>query len=296
MKIPILPYKLEDGKLIFPTGTFTGYYAHNELNYALENGYKILNIEETYYFIYKCNPFKEYSQDMYKLRNKYKKEGNVGMATATKLLMNSLYGKFGQKFDEKVEMIHMDAMEDPNKYDRVERMDCFCRCITIDSKPASFCIPIFSLYITAMGRIHLHKKLKMCNPVYCDTDSIITQKDLEDSKRLGELKLENIIKDGIIVKPKMYSLNDEFGQAHTKIKGVSQKIVFNLQDLAENPNVEMEKWTKIREALRSVQGLSVNEKRNVIKKISLEDTKRDWNGELFSFEKLKESKPIYLEE
>ena len=294
MKIPILPYRLEDGKLIFPVGTFCGYYPHNELRYALENGYKILDIYETYYFIHKCNPFKEYSIDMYNLRCKYKKEGNVGMATSVKLLMNSLYGKFGQKFDEKIEMIHQDGVDDLNKYDRVERMECFLRCVTLDCKPASFCIPIFSLYITAMGRIHLHKALKDSDPVYCDTDSIITQKDLGDSKILGELKLENTIKDGIIIKPKMYSLNDEFGKSHTKLKGVSQKCVFNLRDLAQDPEIVMEKWTKIREALRSIQGLSVNEKRDVIKTISLEDTKRNWNGELFSFDKLQDSKPIEL--
>lgn len=280
---PLLPYRT-DNKLLFPYGDFSGWYTHVELRKAIEEGYTIKKVRKTYYYKKECEPFRDFVNDLYDLRKHYKHNKNR-MEFVIKLLMNSLYGKFGQKFRNRDNLTPFNhTIEELNEMDYFERLGDFIRIKQPYSHPSSFCIPIWAAYITAYARLKLHKYIKLAHPVYVDTDSLITKKEFIDSDKLGKLKLEKTIKTGIIVKPKFYSID-----GHVKVKGLGKKIAgkeFNC--LLKNPSITYNKFTRLREALR--RGLYPNEIIPITKEFSLEDDKRIWNSE-FSIDELQSSRP-----
>lgn len=92
LKIPVLPLKVSingSEKLIFPTGTFKGIFFSEELKYAQTLGYSIklirgLEFEKSY------DLFHDYVSNFY-----YKKStGNGAVKAISKLMLNSLYGRF----------------------------------------------------------------------------------------------------------------------------------------------------------------------------------------------------------
>jgi len=96
VKIPPLPYR-HGGKLLFPVGTLTGWWNHNELRNAISYGVKILKVHKTVYAKETISPFRDFVHHFYTMRKKYKEEKNVTGALFTKYILNSLYGKFGQR-------------------------------------------------------------------------------------------------------------------------------------------------------------------------------------------------------
>ena len=296
---PLLPYRIP-GKIIFPKGSFTGAYTHIELRKALKLGYRIDKVFKTYYYLKTCTPYKDYVLDLYKLRLQYKNEvdeqGNKKenpMEYVVKILMNSLYGKFGQKFENKEMWVHKNNLttELLNKYDTSYQSGDFYK-LQRDLPPSLYCIPIWAAYTTAMGRIKLHEAIEDCEPLYCDTDSLITKKKLETSDKLGELKLEMKIKEGIIVKPKFYATRSEGNKDYVKIKGVTQS--WNLMEFRgflTNPTVNQDKFLKFKEAVR--RDMIPNQIVKKSKTLSLEDNKRMWSAN-FNMNKLQMSEPRYI--
>jgi len=291
MKIPLLPVRTKE-KLLFPTGDFRGWYTHIEIRKAVQEGYTIKKVHKCYYYKETCRPFEKYVTDLYKLRLKYKAEGNA-MESVVKLCMNSLYGKFGQKFKDMDEFIAFDHSEEQlAELGRFERLGDFIRVKKESIEPSAFCIPIWASYVTAYGRIKLWDALVVTDPVYCDTDSIITEKELPTSNKLGDLKLEMPIDYGIIVKPKFYAIgsgDDEY----IKIKGVAKHLdmdEFSL--LMLNPKVHYQKFLKFKESIR--RGFIPNELQQTEKNLSLEDTKRLWEKR-FNPMILQDSDPVNME-
>lgn len=306
VKYPVLPVRLESGKVIFPTGHVKGWYTHIEIREAIANGYVLTKVNKTQYFTRTCRPFRGFVQDLYSLRNQYKAENN-SMEYLVKITMNSLYGKFGQKFLDKDNWQHEStvSLKDLAGAKDIERKGSFVR-LTKDSNPASFCIPIWASYVAAYGRIKLHRAIKQCNPVYVDTDSLITDMELPQSKELGDLKLEMTIKEGYIVRPKFYAmLQDEVDDngehiQYVKIKGLGKRLSYfefvgllnsPLQENGKTQRINYDKFTKFKEALR--RDFIPNEIINVHKEFSLEDEKRVWSKQ-FNMHELQEGIPIRM--
>jgi len=214
------------------------------------------------------------------------------MEKVVKILLNSLYGKFGQKFKDKDNLIPFDHT--PEELERLPRWEfvgkeCLYIRITEDRIPPAFCIPIWACYVTAYGRIKLHKAIKYAKPLYVDTDSLITRKEFKNSLELGELKLEEYIKKGIIVKPKFYGLITET-KKKAKIKGIGMKLVFaDFERILLEKKAVYNKFLKVREALR--RGLIPNEIVSITKHLNLNDDKRIWDGD-FNPNELQFSTPI----
>jgi len=188
---------------------------------------------------------------MYNLRREYQKNKSP-MQMVTKILMNSLYGKFGQKFLDKDNLLALNhTTEQLQKFKSFEVLgnNNFIR-IVEDRRPSVFCIPIWASYVTAYARLKLHDSMLLCNPVYVDTDSLITTKELPTGNLLGQLKLEYKINSGIIVKPKFYMINSDT-ETIIKSKGIGKKLV--LQDffkILSEGQIEYTKFAKIKESLR----------------------------------------------
>lgn len=288
---PLLPYRY-DNKLLFPNGTFTGWFTNVELRKAHEIGYVIKKIYKTFYFKENCIPFYSYVKELYDERLRYKKENNP-MESVIKLVMNSLYGKFGEKFTNRDEWIPLpDTLEELRKIKDFERVGNFLRVKKDLEEPKPYCIPIWCSYVTAYGRIKLYESLIKSAPVYCDTDSIITKKDIPTSEWLGKLKLEMRIKKGIIVKPKFYALIDEKDNEVIKIKGIGRHLDYmDFMKILKNPDVRYTKFMKFKESLR--RGFIPNEIVVILKHLSLEDNKRYWQHD-FNYRALEISKAIEI--
>jgi len=287
--IPLLPYRYK-GKLIFPYGNFSGAYSHVELRKALEEGYSIESIGWQHYYKRSCEPFKGYMMFLYAERKKHPK-GSI-MNEVCKILMNSLYGKFAQKFLKRDNFIHKDNLDmDVIRNCSIEEIKgTEFYCVKKDQKPSVFCFPIWSLYVTAYGRIKLFDYMKKCSPIYVDTDSIITKDDaFANSEIIGEMKMEKFIKNGIIIKPKMYITDGDI-----RLKGAGNRRLLTeekFMSIIENGLYTYNKFSKTKESLR--RHMDFNTSMLIKKHFSLEDDKRVWEKE-FDHTRFDISDPITL--
>lgn len=90
--IPYLSIKLEDGKIVSPIGKFEGVFFSEEIKYAMSLGYKFRFIRGLK-FESKAILFERFVSELYSLRLEVGKESPLN--TVIKLILNSLYGRFG---------------------------------------------------------------------------------------------------------------------------------------------------------------------------------------------------------
>jgi hypothetical protein len=231
-----LPIK-QKGKLIFPVGEFTGTWNFNEIRYALEQG--IIEIKKVWTVTYSRrmeSPFIKYVTALYGER---KISDNELDRLQLKLLLNSLYGKFGQKKktefiyieDVKRDYLIIDEFKNSGELIKIrtfnlERDDCFLEVVNKKQEKYYNSIALFASYITSFARVMLLKDLvnnKNFVPVYCDTDSIFYEVDpkIKEGKELGEWKKENKLVYNIRGL-KNYSYFAD-GKKIDKIKGIPKK-------------------------------------------------------------------------
>lgn len=291
---PVLPYRTKD-KLLFPHGTFAGWYVHEEIRHAVSHGAVVKKIYETHYYTKSCYPFKEYVDALYSLRLKYKQEGSA-MEYVVKILLNSLYGKFAQRYLGRDNWQPIESI----KFDELDNCEIVGRFVRIvkDGEPSNFCFPLWAAHITAYARIYLHKLMMEAHPVYVDTDSLMTRQEMPVSNDLGGLKMEGFIVHGFIVKPKMYALYGDFGvkkgrmmTEKVKIKGLGIKMLYdNFDDFMQNPKIVYDKFATFKESVR--RGFLPNEIHQVSKEFSLNDDKRLWPDDFSS--RFEVSRPVEL--
>lgn len=205
-----LPFKNDEEKLLFPVGTFTGFWNFPELRYAIKQGaVKIIKIQKIVYAPSMDSPFTSFVDTLYEARFKTDLDFEI---YRIKIFMNSLYGKFAQRITE--ESIYISDIEkqfhvirdyqQKNLFVELvmfnqERKDAFLIIKSAKSFNVPFAIPSFASYITSYARVSLLKKLYEMEknvPVYCDTDSIfyeIESPGMVNEKFLGGWKKEEKI-------------------------------------------------------------------------------------------------------
>nr|YP_009675519.1 DNA polymerase [Sophora flavescens]QDD68274.1 DNA polymerase [Sophora flavescens] len=241
---PFLPYRCEKTKvLIFPTGKFVGVYYSEELKYARQIGYKILPLSGYLFENKKSTPFEDFVLDLFEKRQEAKKTGNEAMSYVYKILMNSLYGRFGINPHSTITEI--------GNYDRYKQIlkkkefidgqplsnDCFL--ITYHSNtsyvsdsdwnPPRISAVQLSAAVTACARIHMYPYISRSDSYYTDTDSVVLGSPLPEeeisSTELGKFKLEYILKKGLFLAPKSYSLLTTKNESIIKHKGPAKGVV-----------------------------------------------------------------------
>ena len=276
MDYPVLPLR-HGKKLTFPIGFFRGTWNNNELRLALKKGYKIKEIHNQIYYTKSDFLFKDYIKKLYDKRNEYKSENNP-MEIVQKLLMNSLYGKFAQRYMTKLSLKRLQDLDDKEKEDLLFG-DMDERDVEIIGDYVSekenvefdglFSFPILSSYISSWARIKMYEYIEKYKPLYMDTDSIFTLQEIPDSKQLGMMKLEYESTDSIFVKPKMYFTNGK-----VKMKGVSRPSINDFNDVLNGKSVKKMRFTKLSESIK--RGIKPNTKVIQEKFMFLEDNKRCW--------------------
>jgi len=270
IEYPYLPVRRD--KVIFPIGNIEGVYTHFEIRNALLLGYELLNMKWSIYYLKNIYLFDEFCNDLYSKRMEFASNKDVGMKYVTKILMNSLYGRFGLNIENKnvgllktipnnwtgkdVCKLPSDTViiwdENDNGY--------YSEKISRDEKIPAYVNPIISVYVTAYARNELYKLITKSKPIYCDTDSVVTDKILDTSKKLGGLKKEYDIDECWFLFPKAYRLigKNEDGTPIdlVKWKGIPRSMRMDFWN--NGFEVTFDKIIKTKEGLR--RGLPVNTK------------------------------------
>lgn len=122
--IPFLTYKNKFDSVISPIGKWIGVYFSEEIKYALTLGYKFKY--KKYYKFDKAIIFKDYVNDIYALRLKNR---NTSLSSFYKLLLNSLYGRFGMSnLYSNTEIIDNNTSEGKLRYEYLNLLydiDCY---------------------------------------------------------------------------------------------------------------------------------------------------------------------------
>lgn len=224
MKIPPLPYRY-DGKLVFPVGEFSGTYTIHELMNAMRFGVRIKKINWAVYSDKAWSPFSDFISDLYEKRLEFKAENNP-MEGAVKTIMNSTYGKYGQKLGGEIGWLvplrpeHMEHIEDFNKFYPLGGVFWVQEPLE-DMKSPFYLNVLWAAYITSYARMELYDLFEACNfdVHYCDTDSVYTTHELPSSKDLGDVKLEGSDLRCIFLAPKFYKVVQPDGVEKYAIKG-----------------------------------------------------------------------------
>jgi len=231
---PIYAYR-KDKKLIFPVGRFITYLTTPSLLYGIEHGHVKEVLEVACYR--KANIFYDYVDYFYNKRLEFRSEKNPAFAYMCKLLLNSLYGKFGQKTSKLIHSGTNGKVEDVRRLiidaqtHKTSIHQVFFGCETIieqGEEEGGNSFPAISAHVTDYARLYLWKLIEAAdikNCFYCDTDSLIVNEKgyknlaaLFDLDRLGWLKTEEVSDNVIIRGAKNYT----FGK-RTKIKGIPSK-------------------------------------------------------------------------
>lgn len=237
--IPPLPLhgdgKKLPNKLLFPYGKLRGVWDWAELSYALEHGARIERVIRSVW--YEGDPFfRSFVEGLYPLRDARREDYDAGLSAIAKIILNSCYGKTGQKLTRKKLYLWNDPDLPENAYPASTRADDD----SVDAVywyaetevDAPYIMPQTAAHVTALARVEWHKWAVLAmslggNVYYGDTDSLVV--DIELPTRPGEL---GALKDeyeeqsgnikGVFLGPKMYLL-ESFDFQKVKYKGVELK-------------------------------------------------------------------------
>lgn len=211
---PVLPCRvqLQDGaKLVFPTGSFRARFTTAELAYAVKQGAaRVVKVHGgvTYPNV-TTRYFSRYVRPLFEARPR---DGGAEDLTY-KLLLNSLWGKFGQR-NIISRMTPLAKAKNPAGKTVIQGF-VFEEVAGPWPKHAN---QIWAAWTLANARIALHRLIRQVIdaggvPCYVDTDAVIYQggKPLPTGSGLGELKLEGAYTSGQFILPKCYALTSKSG-------------------------------------------------------------------------------------
>jgi len=252
---PAYPLRTKD-KLIFPVGRFETFLSTPEIAYALARGHfvKADNVA-----VYEKAPlFASFIEELYERRLEATRKGDETARYMLKILMNSLYGKFGQRgkvweregeaADDEFRVWKELDYETGHVYNWRQYGGVLER---LSEEPEGLeSYPAIAAHVTAYARMFLWGKIcsiGLENVLYLDTDSLyatagawIALESVSDLERLGAWKLERESPWVRIHGPKDYEM-----EGYRKTKGVKK----NARWIDEN-TLEQEQWDSLRSALR----------------------------------------------
>jgi len=253
LRIPYIQMRDEKTDIIScPRGSFSRMIFSEEMKEAIKDGYSI-KVKYGYKFERGINLFKNYVDTFYNIKKTTKDPVEKALS---KLLLNSLYGKFGMK--DIISNMKILSKKEANKITKNYNYSIFAELgedkvlvkyssklpepltsLIKDKKDKLNEIPISSLSrkrgvpsavhisaaISAYARMSINKfKNIPGNPcIYSDTDSVVLPKTLPLNiigKELGQMKLEHQIEKGIFIRKKLYAIIDIMGNLTVKSSGV----------------------------------------------------------------------------
>ena len=236
---------------VYPVGTFRTTLCSPELSYALAREWvqQVFGLQR-----YKQDRiFESYVAFFYALKSRYTSEGNIPFRFMTKLYLNSLYGKFGQRSTTWTEQKDLppDLAQCSTIYNTVTGRTSILYHLgstwwtETDIGEGVNAFPAISAHVTAYARMRLWELIKLAGRsevIYCDTDSlIVTPLGLEhlrsemDPLALGALKLEGTSTDTVIYSPKVYHFHGAWVRKGVPVKAV--EVTPNSFDATQFPSI-----------------------------------------------------------
>jgi len=222
------------GKLVFPVGQFHAVLTTPHLFRAIQSG-DLVSVSEAAVYD-KAPVFTRFVDELYSLRLAAGKKDNAVESYLLKILMNSLYGKFGQKGGvwTKVGDTEDWSVKTWIDYDLEEGTQVRMRQLAgivqqrqTDGESWSS-HPAIAAHVTAYARAYLWSIIDRAgreNVVYCDTDSVwvnrkgyLRLRARVHKSDIGALKLEHVYPWIVVHGAKDYETPDAW-----KCKGVSHK-------------------------------------------------------------------------
>ena len=273
-------YAVKRNRTIFPVGRFWVTLTTPELVYALKHDH--IRKVGRFVFYEQEKLFSRYVKRMYDMRLEFKSAGVDSYAEICKLLLNSLYGKFGQKAEvwEKIG-------DCPGERDRTEvtyypgqnrsGMIRYLLGEIFELTGYEECFnsfPAIASTVTAYARMYLYELMKMAgsgNYFYCDTDSLlVNDKGLENlGSLINEINLGCLKIEESTPWVNIHGLKDYETQSKSVIKGIS-KSALELQSGV----YQQDQWPSLRGILRGADSDSYTVKK-VTKILTRKYTKGD---------------------
>ena len=262
----------EGMRTIAGLGSWTGWICstpqRGEMDNAMKYGYQF-NILNGYQFE-QGNIFEEYVMKMYNLRLQYPK--GEAMNLIAKLLMNSLYGKFGMKLENTIVEMYDTSID--------SELDLFKDVLDVYGKTLQDFIKIDDIYITIRNSLislkyndeedmyhgldvniaiasaitggarmwmSVLKNNPLFNLYYSDTDSVVIDKELPQfmvGDGLGQLKLESVVKRAVFLAPKVYALITLDNLEIVKVKGLKEDVLTDIHIQDSSKDIIQTKWFK----------------------------------------------------
>lgn len=275
---PILLTRSLDDAVIAPTGTWTDWYCSEELKNAVKYGYQV-EVLEGYNWDKSATVFKGYVDTIYKYRRSFAKTDCRNLIC--KLLLNSLYGRFGMAPvlnnsviapTDPIARMNFLSKEDYQDVQEIGGITIVSSSKFVnnrESKPwqlLEISTPL-AVFTTAYARILMSEyKMKYSNNLYySDTDSLVLDCELPSDKvgnDLGQFKLEHKVSEGVFslrTSPKVYALRLSDGKEIIKVKGLRQdsqdsqnkvsldslkELLHNNKNLSNQTKVDNNKWIR----------------------------------------------------
>lgn len=206
--VPILPARNERGAMRWYKGTFETVVTTQELKFAVEQGYEVLELFEGYFFEKTVFPFDDFIGLCRMIRKAFPGQTEEQVA---KLMQNSLYGKFGSR-RERTRLIHCKDLDEESLIGATPFDEAGHWYIKNELDELMRCMPQWAIFITANSRLRLLRqvyKIGPANVIYGDTDSITVkggvEYEIDEGPEYGQWKLEKEWEIFRAIAPKVYS-------------------------------------------------------------------------------------------
>ena len=274
MERPLLQTKVKSDngvRTIAPLGEWTDWLFSEEIKNVRElGGYKITVLKG--YTFGRKNIFKEYINDMYQIKESYSNDRSNPMYLISKLLMNSLYGRFGMKSELKIHEIvkTSDIQGLQAKYGELSLVEWkLTDDLSLVSHPAPLEITAHNFWndeihnniniaiaasVPAYARTIMNYYLADNTLIigYMDTDCIVIYEVIPVSNELGKYKLEAKYKTVIFLGPKSYAGEHDNGKTFSKLKGYMNSTHWSVfLDLLKKDSSTVLNQTKMNRSLES---------------------------------------------
>jgi len=280
--------------------------------FALGKGYRLLSISQAYLFQRGINTFRDLIQELNQIKVEAQAANQPSIRNVAKLLMNSMYGRFGMHTEPvQNEIVTLERAREIMKSYQVQ--DCISlgglELISyiislpmssypqnnhwnksINELPGQTNVPLAAA-ITAYSQMIINQyKIKALESglqiFYSDTDSLVLNgqlpPELIDASKLGMLKLEHEIEEAYFVAPKVYWLKTTEGAEISKCKGnpgssLTKDQILTLYE-GQSLTLEVTKWSRSLGAgvVRIVKGLPYNIRPNFNKRQKVFDDQDKW--------------------
>jgi hypothetical protein len=217
-------------------------------------------------------------EELYPFRDSSLPGYDAGLAYVVKILLNSLYGKFGQSAMRRKVVPWSETL--PEGAIPVDGTTLSPVWYIDEEVTAPYIMPQIAAHVTSLARLRLYDYMRDCGETlaYCDTDSIITSSVLHTSTGLGDIKNEHpgVTFNGTFLAPKLYMLRGSDNSVKVVAKGIRERTEATFETLRAGGTVsswELEKLGKL-----AHKGFGKPEMFELKKSLKFKSVKREWVG------------------